>query len=137
MRTSFDRIRQALLFEGLALFILISVGMLFLDLSLAGIGVIAIAGSVLATVLNYVYNLVFDLALKYKTGSTEKSLPARVIHTFGFEISMLMIMLPFVMWWLDLSLMHALVLDMSFTLFYLFYTFAFTWAYDRIFPVPA
>ncbi|GGA12359.1 PACE efflux transporter [Neptunicoccus cionae] len=137
MRTTFDRIRQAILFEGVALVILVTVGMVFLDLTLAGIGVIAVAGSVIATVLNYVYNLLFDLALTRQTGSAEKSLHARVIHTLGFEISMLLLMLPFVMWWLDLTFVHALLFDMSFTLFYLFYTFAFTWAYDRIFPAPA
>lgn len=137
MRSTFDRIRQAILFEGLALLILISVGVVFLNLTLAGVGVIAVVGSIVATVLNYIYNLGFDLALRRKTGSTEKTMPARVIHTLGFEVSMLLLMLPIVMWWLDLSLMHAFVLDMSFTLFYLFYTFAFTWAYDRIFPAPA
>lgn len=137
MRTTFDRIRQALLFEGLALSILISVGILLLDLSLAGIGVIAVAGSVLATVLNYVYNLTFDLVLLYRTGSTAKSIRARVIHTLGFETAMMLMMLPFVMWWLELPLFHALLFDMSFTLFYLVYTFAFTWAYDVIFPAPA
>lgn len=137
MRTVFDRIRQALLFEGIAFTLLVTTGLLFLGFSFKDIGVVAIVGSLIATGWNYAYNLGFDLTLLRINNSTEKSLPARVIHAVGFEVTMLLMMLPFMMWWLDLTLLPALVYDMSFALFFMIYTFIFTWIYDRIFPAPA
>ena len=137
MRTTFDRIRQAILFEGIAFFLLVTTGLLFLGFSFKDIGVVAVFGSLVATGWNYAYNLGFDLTLLRLKNSTEKSLPARVIHAVGFEVTMLMIMLPFMMWWLDLSLLPALAYDMSFALFFMIYAFIFTWIYDSVFPAPA
>lgn len=125
------------MFEAIALAVLITFGSLFLGFSITEIGGVAIVGSIVATVWNYTYNLGFDLSLKRMNGTTQKSLRARVIHAIGFEISMLILLLPFIMWWLDLSAYHALALDITFAVFFVFYTFVFTWIYDRVFPAPA
>lgn len=134
MRTPFDRIRQAILFEAIAFFLLVTTGLLFLGFTFKDIGVVAIVGSLVATGWNYAYNLGFDLTLLRLTNSTDKSLPARVVHAVGFEATMLLLMLPFMMWWLELTLLPALAYDMSFAMFFMIYTFIFTWIYDRVFP---
>ncbi|MGP5533915.1 chlorhexidine efflux transporter [Psychrobacter celer] len=40
-----------------------------------------------------------------------------------------------VAWYLNISLWHAFVMDASLVGFYLFYTFSYNWAYDKLFPI--
>ena len=49
---------------------------------------------------------------------------------------LLVALLPFIAWYLEIGLLEAFFLDVSFTLFYLVYTFVFNWLYDLVFPVP-
>jgi uncharacterized membrane protein len=60
----------------------------------------------------------------------------RVAHAVLFELGLLIVLMPFIAWYLGVSLMQALVMDISFALFYLVYAFFFNLAYDRIFPLP-
>jgi hypothetical protein len=48
----------------------------------------------------------------------------------------IVISVPAIAWWLSLSLVKALAMDFSFTLFYLGYTYVYNWIYDRVFPYP-
>jgi uncharacterized membrane protein len=136
MRTTRDRIRHAISFEiiGLALFIPFSA--FVFGMPLDHMGVIGIVSSTLATLFNYVYNLGFDHLVQKLRGSTEKTLPLRIVHTVLFELGLLVVLLPFIAWYLGVTIWHALVMDISFALFYLVYAFVFNWAYDRIFPLP-
>ncbi|WP_353888765.1 chlorhexidine efflux transporter [uncultured Psychrobacter sp.] len=40
-----------------------------------------------------------------------------------------------VAWYLNISLWHAFVMDVSLVGFYLFYTFSYNWVYDKLFPI--
>ena len=40
-----------------------------------------------------------------------------------------------VAWWLDMTLLQALLLDIGFAIFFIAYAFACNWAYDIVFPV--
>ena len=135
MRTTPDRIRQAVSFEVIGLIIVTSFGILVLNYSMADFGLLAAIGATIATVWNYIYNLLFDHTLKKHTGSVRKSLKLRVLHAFGFELGLMVVLLPIVAFVLSVSLMEALVIDLGFMAFYLGYTFVFTWAYDTLFPV--
>ena len=53
-----------------------------------------------------------------------------------FEIGLLFVLMPFIAWYLSISLMEAFLIDVSFALFYLIYAFVFNWVYDVLFPVP-
>jgi len=53
-----------------------------------------------------------------------------------FELGLLIVLMPFIAWYLNISLAHALVMDISFALFYVVYAFVFNWSYDRVFPLP-
>jgi len=136
MRTAKDRIRHAISFEVIGLILVTTLGALFFDYSMFGIGVVALAGSLAATAWNYVYNLIFDIALARVTGSTLKSFTARVVHAVLFEAGLLALLLPFVAWYLGIGLWQALILEVAFALFYLGYAFVFNLAYDRMFPLP-
>lgn len=136
MRTTFDRIRQALAFELTALVIFVGASKLIFGYGVAELGVVGIAGSITATIWNYVYNLGFDHWLLRRQGTTRKTTRQRIGHAIGFEGGMLIAMLPFVAWWLTISLLDAFLLDLALAAFFLVYTFIFTLAYDRLFPPP-
>ena len=46
-------------------------------------------------------------------------------------------LVPLVAWWYSVSLWQALLMDLALLVFFLVYTFVFTWAFDRVFGLPA
>ena len=46
---------------------------------------------------------------------------------FGFELGLILIVIPLAAWWLNISLWQAFVLDIALVLFYLPYAFSTTW----------
>lgn len=137
MRDTKDRLRHALSFEIIALFIVIPAGAWAFDLPLDNVGVVAVVSATIATGWNYLYNLLFDHALLRIAGHVEKSLAVRILHAILFEGGLLMILLPFIAWYLGVGLVEAFLMDVSFAVFYLVYAFVFNWLYDLVFPVPA
>lgn len=136
MRTKLDRIRHTVCFEILGLIILIfGVNKLF-DMDTTKIGVLAVAFSLIATVWNYYYNILFDKAMLKRTGQLKKSTTVRVLHAVLFEFGLLFITLPIMAWWLKISLLEAFILDLGMVIFYLVYAFLYNIAYDKIFPIP-
>ncbi len=136
MRTTKDRIRHTISFELIALVIITPLGSWALGKPLHDIGVVAVVGASIATGWNYIYNLLFDHALLRVTGSPRKSVLMRALHALLFEAGLLLVLLPFIAWYLGVGLIEAFWMDLSFALFYLVYAFAFNWLYDIIFPVP-
>ena len=55
----------------------------------------------------------------------------------GSEGGLVVMLVPFFAWWLEVSLWQAFVLDLGLLLFFLGYTFVFNWAFDRVFGLPA
>lgn len=136
MRKTADRIRHAISFELIGLALVTPLGALAFGMPMADIGVIGVAGATLATLWNYIYNLGFDHLMQTYRGGTQKTMALRVAHAVLFELGLLIVLMPFIAWYLGVSLMQALVMDISFALFYLVYAFFFNLAYDRIFPLP-
>lgn len=136
MRTTADRIRQAISFEAIGIILSTLLGTFIFHFPAESIGVLAIIGATMATVWNYVFNLLFDHALMHFRGTTRKTLGLRVIHAISFELVLMLAFLPMIAWWLEISLLEALVMDIAFVAFYLIYAFVFTWGYDTVFPVP-
>ena len=136
MRTTADRIRHTLSFEIIGLMIAIPLGALIFHHPMEQIGVVTVVASLIATMWNYFYNLGFDHAMKRLTGSVVKSVPVRIGHAVLFELGLLALMLPFVAWYMGISLIDAFLLDLALAVFYMVYAFVFNWAYDRVFPIP-
>ena len=136
MRGTKDRIRHALSFEIIALALVTPLGAWAFDMPAGYVGVVAVVGATIATGWNYLYNLLFDHALLRIAGHVRKSIAVRILHAFLFEGGLLLILLPFIAWYLGVSLIEAFLMDVSFAAFYLVYTFAFNWLYDLVFPVP-
>lgn len=136
MRKTADRIRHAISFELIGLALVTPLGALAFGMPIADIGVIGVAGATLATLWNYIYNLGFDHLMQRLTGGTRKSVAIRVLHAVMFEMGLLLALLPMIAWYLGISVVQALMMDVSFALFYMVYAFVFNWAYDRVFPLP-
>lgn len=136
MRKSWDRVRHALLFEIIGLILVVPLGALVFSIPMEDIGVVGLVSATIAMAWNYIYNWIFDTALKRTTGTTLKSVRMRVAHAVLFELGLLVVLMPFFAWYLGITLLQALVMDISFALFYMAYAFAFNLAYDKVFPLP-
>ena len=135
MRTHRDRIRHAVGFEIIALILSIPIMSFFFSFDIKDIGVIAIVGSIMATIWNYGFNIVFDKGMVRFKRSTFKTPAIRVLHILLFESGLLMLYLPMVAWYLGISIWQAFIMDASLVGFYLFYNLSYNWAYDKIFPI--
>jgi uncharacterized membrane protein len=136
MRSTSDRVRQAISFELIGLALVTPLGAWGFDLPMADISAIGVGGVVIATIWNYLYNVGFDAALHHVRGGTHKSMPVRILHAVLFDVGLLAMLMPLIAWYLGISLLHALAMDVAFALFYMVYTFVFNWAYDLAFPLP-
>ncbi|HWV20285.1 MAG TPA: PACE efflux transporter [Devosia sp.] len=136
MRTTADRIRHAVSFEVIGIIIATPLAAFAFHLPGGDSAVIVVASATVAMLWNYVYNLGFDHAMQRLTGGTAKTTRIRVAHAVLFELGLLMIMLPLVAWYLQISIWQALIMDIALALFYMGYAFVFNWAYDRVFPLP-
>jgi len=136
LRSGKDRIRYTATFEVLLMAFLIPAGSVFFDKPIAEIGVLGVALSGKAMLLNLAYNWLFD-QIDARAGriSSQRSHVGRIFHAFGFEISLTVTSLPIYVWWLDIGLLDALITDIVVTSLVVAYTYAFTLAYDKIFPL--
>ncbi len=104
--------------------------------SLGRAGAIAVASSVIAVVWNLVYNTLFE-RWEARQSVRGRSVRRRMAHAIGFELGFLVMLVPLFAWWFGIGLRHALVLEIGLALFFLVYTFAFNWAFDKTVGLPA
>lgn len=97
--------------------------------------VAAVSASVIAIAWNYVFNTFFE---RWEAKQTVKgrSIKRRIGHALGFEGGLIVFLVPLFAWQLQVTLWEAFVLDFGLMLFFLIYTFVFTWCFDRIFGLP-
>ncbi|MGR6834128.1 PACE efflux transporter [Aliivibrio wodanis] len=134
MRSRLDRIRHAILFELIGLVLIVGVLSQF-GFEMGHVGIMGVVFSVVATGWNYVYNILFDNYMIKRTGSTIKTTMNRVMHSLGFEGGLLILTIPAIAWFLNVSLVEAFILDIGLVVFYLFYAYIYNLAYDKIFPI--
>ena len=108
----------------------------FSDSSVGRASVAAVVSSAIAVVWNLIYNTVFE-RWESRQIVRGRSWKRRVAHAAGFEAGLILTLVPFFAWWLSISLWQALVLDLGLIVFFLVYTFAFSWVFDRVFGLPA
>jgi len=137
MRSPRDRLRHTISFELIGLALITPLGALAFDMPMHDIGIISLFSATIAMVWNYIYNYGFDRLLLRLRGSVDKSMPIRIVHAIVFELGLLIALMPLIAWYLGVSLWQALVMDVSFALFFMGYAFVFNLAYDHVFPLPA
>lgn len=137
MRNTRDRIRHAIGFEVIGLLAFAPLASVVFGYELHQMGLIGAVASLIAAGWNYVYNLLFDKAMLRFTGQLRKSVFVRVLHAVLFELGLLVVFLPSVAWYLDISLVDALIMDIAVAGFYMVYALIYNWLYDIVFPVPS
>ncbi len=136
IRTAWDRVRYAVVFE-LILLVLFAVvtGFLF-DRSIPEMGLFGLVLSLIALVVNFFYNLAFD-QFDVRNGRipTERSRGWRIVHAVGFETTLVIVELPLAMWWMNWGVWQALAVTVTAMAAIVGYTYLFTLAWDRLFPI--
>lgn len=130
------RVIYVSLYEGVAIAVVTLVLMLGGRQSLGAAGGLAVGSSIIAVIWNLVFNVLFE-HWESRQAVRGRSAARRVAHAIGFEGGLALWLVPFVAWWLGVSLWQALLLDIGLLVFFLIYTFVFTWAFDRLFGLPA
>jgi uncharacterized membrane protein len=104
--------------------------------SLLASGALATATSAVAVVWNLVFNSLFE-RWEARQPVKGRSVQRRVAHALAFEAGLVLMLVPLIAWWLGIGLWEALVMDLALVVFFLVYTFAFNWAFDEVFGLPA
>lgn len=130
------RILQACLYEGIAIAIVTPTLALAFSHPPGSAFVLSAVMSSIALAWNYAFNSVFE---RWEARQTVKgrSPARRLAHGLGFEGGLAIILLPVMANWLNISLWAAFLADMGLLAFFFFYTVGFTWAFDRVFGLPA
>jgi len=124
------------LFEGFAIAISTAGLACFSSSGVARASVAAVVSSVIAVIWNLAYNTVFE-RWEARQRVRGRSWRRRMAHAAGFEAGLILALVPFFAWWLQVTLWQAFVLDLGLIVFFLVYTFAFSWVFDRCFGLPA
>ena len=137
IRGGLDRLRYALLFEAI-LIVLMGIALWALsDRPLSETGTLAAILSAIAVIVALVYNYVLDRVDAYfGRVPTERSTLGRIGHALGLEITLVGTSLPAIMWSMGWGFWQALTFDIAAIAFVVVYTYVFTFAYDKLFPVP-
>lgn len=124
------------LYEGIAI-LFASIGLAGLSGASAGTSTaLAVVCSAIAVLWNLAFNTVFE-AWEARQTVRGRSVWRRIAHAIGFEGGLAVILVPLFAWWLGVGLWEALLFDAALLVFFLVYTFAFNWGFDRVFGLPA
>jgi uncharacterized membrane protein len=129
------RVIHAVVFELFAVAIVTTAFALLTEADAGRSGVLAAACSLVAMAWNMGYNKLFEL-WEARQASQRRSVWRRMAHALGFELGLVVLLVPLIAWWLDIGLWQALVLDVGLMLFFLVYTYAFNWLFDHVFGLP-
>jgi uncharacterized membrane protein len=129
------RVLQALLYEAIAIAAVGPVLSMAFDKSTASTFGLAVVMSGIALTWNYGFNWLFE-RWESRQAVRGRSFFRRLAHGAGFEGGLVIILLPVMSLWLDISLIAALLANLGLLAFFFFYAIAFTWCFDRVFGLP-
>ncbi|MEH3085408.1 MAG: PACE efflux transporter [Xylophilus ampelinus] len=130
------RIVYVALYEGIAIVVASAALAALSGQGVVHAGGVAVAASAIAIVWNLVFNHFFE-RWEARQAVRGRGLGRRVAHAVGFEGGLVAFLVPLMAWWFGVSLWQALMMDLGLVLFFLVYTFAFNWGFDRVFGLPA
>ncbi len=130
------RVVQALLYEAIAIAVVGPLLSLAFDKPPASTMGLAVVLSGIALTWNYGFNWLFE-RWELRQTVRGRSFARRLAHGAGFEGGLVIILLPVMSLWLDISVATALLANLGLLAFFFFYAIAFTWCFDRVFGLPA
>lgn len=98
-------------------------------------GPLSVMITTIAVTWNFIYNILYE---KWETRQESKSrtVKRRIVHAIGFQITLVIFLIPLIAWWMDISLVAAFWLDVAFIIIIPIYTFIFNWTFDKLFGLP-
>lgn len=129
-KTVKERFLHAFFFEIIAIGLCAPAVAWAMDKPLFEMGLLTMVIAWIALVWNMIYNAGFE-RLERRFG-WQRTYRVRVVHAFGFECGLILIVIPLLAWWLKVSIWEAFVLDIALVLFYLPYAFFYNLAYDNL-----
>lgn len=135
MTVKMRRLVQALLYETFALALVVPFLAVVLDRPPLRVLSLAVAMSLTAVSWNYVFNALFE-RWEAKQAVKGRSFRRRLAHGAAFQGGLILMLVPMMAWWLDISLLQAFFADLAVLVFFFVYTIAFTWLFDRVFGLP-
>jgi uncharacterized membrane protein len=130
------RVLQAVLYEAFAIAAVGPAMAWFFDAPLGSSLALSVLLSSIALAWNYVFNALFE-RWEARQPVKGRSWRRRLAHGIGFEGGLVVFMVPVMAWWLQTTLWLALVADLGLLAFFFVYAVGFTWAFDRVFGLPA
>ena len=130
------RVLQAVLYETFAIAFVGPVLSLAFDKPAASTFGLAFVLSSIALGWNYVFNALFE-RWESRQSRRGRSFARRLAHGIGFEGGLVILLIPVMSLWLDISALDAFVANLGLLAFFFVYAIAFTWAFDRILCLPA
>ncbi|HFX6343756.1 TPA: PACE efflux transporter [Acinetobacter baumannii] len=99
-------------------------------------GPLSVMITTIAVTWNFIYNILYE---KWEAHQESKSrtVKRRIAHAIGFQITLVMFLIPLIAWWMNISLVAAFWLDVAFIIIIPIYTFIFNWRFDKLFGLPA
>lgn len=98
-------------------------------------GPLAVIITTIAVSWNLIYNYLYEF-WESRQASRTRTLKRRILHAVGFQLTLVVYLIPLIAWWMEISLLQALLLDMALIVIIPCYTFVFNWAFDKIFGLP-
>ncbi|MBN3493767.1 PACE efflux transporter [Vibrio neptunius] len=125
-----ERILHMVLFELVALIVMATLATLITGNGAGKMAGLAIALSMIAMGWNYIYNYGYDKV--FGADRTKRTAKVRILHGLGYELGMMIISFPVLMWTLQLGFWSVLVMDIGVVIFFVLYSIGFNWVYDAI-----
>lgn len=129
-KSLFERFMHALCFEVIAIALCAPVLAWIMGKSLVHMGALTAAISLVAMVWNVIYNALFERVERRR--GWVRTPWVRAGHAVGFEVGLVLAVVPMAAWSLSISLWEAFLLDIGLLLFFLPYTYVYNLAYDRL-----
>lgn len=130
------RVLQAVLYEVFAIAFVGPVLSLAFQKPPASTFGLAVVLSTIALAWNYAFNWIFE-RWESRQAVRGRSFARRLAHGTGFEGGLAVILIPVMSLWLGISPAAAFVANLGLLVFFFVYAIVFTWAFDRVFGLPA
>ncbi|CAI3115927.1 hypothetical protein MWMV17_MWMV17_00929 [Acinetobacter calcoaceticus] len=98
-------------------------------------GPLSVMITTIAVTWNFIYNVLYE-KWEARQSSNIRTVTRRVGHAIGFQLTLVLFLIPLIAWWMDISLIAAFWLDVAFIIIIPIYTFIFNWGFDKLFGLP-
>lgn len=129
------RVLQAILYEVFAIAFVGPVLSFAFDQPVTSTLGLAFVLSSIALGWNYVFNAIFE-HWEARQSVRGRSLGRRLAHGIGFEGGLVIILIPVMAFWLEITPLNAFLANLGLLIFFFIYAIVFTWAFDRVFGLP-